>query len=156
MTLDEAIKTEENIAEENQKVVDTGILFDDVTIDMPYCDDTEVIEEHLANYQICAERHRQLAEWLQELKRLKEQEPCEDSISRQDVLDLTETYLNRPMISPRDVMDLPSVTPQPKTGHWKKYKHMIYCSECGASIEAGYLDDMNYCHNCGARMESEE
>lgn len=51
---------------------------------------------------------------------------------------------------------LPSVNPQePKTEHWKKYKHMIYCSECGASIEAGYLDDMNYCHNCGAKTESE-
>ena len=71
MTLNEAIKTEENIAEENQRVVDTGIVFDDVTIDMLYCDDTEVIEEHLANYQRCAEEHRQLAEWLKELKELR-------------------------------------------------------------------------------------
>lgn len=30
----------------------------------------------------CAEEHRQLAEWLKELKQLKEQEPCEDCISR--------------------------------------------------------------------------
>ena len=82
MTLNEAIKTEENIAEENQRVVDTGIVFDDVTIDMLYCDDTEVIEEHLANYQRCAEEHRQLAEWLKDYKRLKEQESCEDCISR--------------------------------------------------------------------------
>lgn len=73
MTIDEAIKRMENIAEENQRVVDTGIVFDDVTIDMMYADDTEVIEEHLANYQRCAEEHRQLAEWLKELKQLKEQ-----------------------------------------------------------------------------------
>lgn len=73
MTLEEAIKNEEKIAEENQRVVDTGIVFDDVTIDMLYCDDTEVIEEHLANYQECAERHRQFAEWLKELKQLREQ-----------------------------------------------------------------------------------
>ena len=71
MTLDEAIKIEENIAEENQRVVDTGIVFDDVTIDMLYCDDTEGIEEHLANYQRCANEHRQLAEWLKELKHLR-------------------------------------------------------------------------------------
>jgi len=44
-----------------------------VTIDMLYCDDTGVIEEHLANYQKCAEEHRQLAEWLKELKQLREQ-----------------------------------------------------------------------------------
>ena len=72
MTLDEAIKHAEEIAEENQKVVDTGIVFDSVTIDMIFCDDEE-IEKHLANYQRCAEDHRQLAEWLKELKLLREQ-----------------------------------------------------------------------------------
>lgn len=40
-------------------------------------------------------------------------------------------------------------------GHWIEKKSMIYCSRCGASIEAGYLYDMNYCFNCGRRMESE-
>ena len=75
MTLDEAIEHEEELAKINQRVVDTGIVFDDVTIDMLYCDDTEVIEEHLANYQRCAEEHKQISEWLKELKRLKEQEP---------------------------------------------------------------------------------
>ena len=73
MTLDEAIKHIEKVAKENQRIADTGILFDNVTIDMLYCDDTEVIEEHLANYQKCAERHRQFAEWLKELKQLREQ-----------------------------------------------------------------------------------
>ena len=46
--------------------------FDDVTLDVLYCDDTEVIEEHLANYQRCAEEHRQIAKWLEELKRRRE------------------------------------------------------------------------------------
>lgn len=72
MTLDEAIKHAEEVAEENQRVVDTGIVFGDVTIDMLYCDDTEVIEEHLANYQRCAQERRQLAAWLKELKQLRE------------------------------------------------------------------------------------
>ena len=71
MTLDEAIKYMENISEENQRIVDTGIVFDDVTIDMLYCDDTEVIDEHLANYQRCANEQRQLAEWLRELVHLR-------------------------------------------------------------------------------------
>ena len=80
MTLDEAIEHEEELAKINQRVVDTGIVFDDVTIDMLYCDDTEVIEEHLANYQRCAEEHKQISEWLKELKRLKEQELILDKI----------------------------------------------------------------------------
>ncbi len=74
MTLCEAIAHAEEVAEENQRVIDTGIVFNDVTIDMLYCDDTEVIEKHLANYQKCAEEYRQLAEWLKDYKRLKEQE----------------------------------------------------------------------------------
>ena len=38
-------------------------------------------EDHCPDYKKCvehAEEHRQLAEWLKELKRLKEQEPCEE------------------------------------------------------------------------------
>ena len=68
MTIDEAIQRENKIAEENQKIVDTEIVFDDVSLSQLYCDDTEVIEEHLENYKKCAEYHKQLAEWLEELK----------------------------------------------------------------------------------------
>ena len=68
MTIDEAIQRENKIAEENQKIVDTQIVFDDVSISELYCDDTEVIEEHLSNYRKCAEYHKQIADWLEELK----------------------------------------------------------------------------------------
>ena len=68
MTIDEAIEKESKIAKENQKIVDTQIVFDNVSISELYCDDTEVIEEHLSNYKKCAEYHEQLAEWLEELK----------------------------------------------------------------------------------------
>ena len=71
MTIDEAIQRENKIAEENQKIVDTEIVFDDVSLSQLYCDDTEVIEEHLENYKKCAEYHKQLVDWLEELKALK-------------------------------------------------------------------------------------
>ena len=71
MTLDEAIQRENNIAEENQKIVDTQIVFDDIYISQLYCDDTEVIEEHLENYKRCAEYHKKITEWLEELKTIK-------------------------------------------------------------------------------------
>ena len=71
MTLDEAIQRENKIAEENQKIVDTEIVFDDVSLSQLYCDDTEVIEEHLSNYRKCAEYHKQLADWLEELAMLR-------------------------------------------------------------------------------------
>ena len=71
MTLDEAIQRENKIAEENQKIVDTEIVFDDVSLSQLYCDDTEVIEEHLSNYRKCAEYHKQIADWLEELAMLR-------------------------------------------------------------------------------------
>ena len=76
MTLDEAIQRENKIAKENQKIVDTQIVFDDVSISELYCDDTEIIEEHLDNYKKCAEYHEQIAEWLEELKILKSLKNC--------------------------------------------------------------------------------
>ena len=77
MTLDEAIQRENKIAEENQKIVDTQIVFDDVYISELYCDDTEVIEEHLSNYRKCAEYHKQIAELLEELQMYKSLAPRE-------------------------------------------------------------------------------
>ena len=77
MTLDEAIQRENKIAEENQKIVDTQIVFDDVSISELYCDDTEAIEEHLSNYRKCAEYHKQITDWLEELKMYKSLAPRE-------------------------------------------------------------------------------
>lgn len=71
MTLDEAIQRENKIAEENQKIVDTQIVFDDVSLSQLYCDNTEVIEEHLSNYRKSAEYHKQIADWLEELVMLR-------------------------------------------------------------------------------------
>ena len=71
LSIDEAIQRENKIAEENQKIVDTEIVFDDVSLSQLYCDDTEVIEEHLSNYRKCSEYHKQIAEWLEDYKRIK-------------------------------------------------------------------------------------
>lgn len=82
MTLDEAIKCAEDVAEESQRIVDTGIVFDNITIDELYADDTVIIEEKLKNCQLCAEEHKQLAEWLKELKQLREQTRNESMLDK--------------------------------------------------------------------------
>ena len=69
MTIDEAIRKSISIAEGYKKVAETGIIFDDVTIDMLFCDDTS---EQLDKLNSCAEEHRQLAEWLTELKQTRQ------------------------------------------------------------------------------------
>ena len=81
-----------------------------------------------------------------------EQDPCEDAISRQAVLDLIEREeFKGDAIS--EIEKLPPVTPQPKIGRWIyhdgyiPYKHE--CSECGKRFGT----DSNYCPNCGAKMQ---
>lgn len=99
-------------------------------------------------------------------------QPCDDYIRRQAVLDKakywiaikeTETGIIEKRgyyVDVNDVEELPSVTSQPKTGHWiyklEDWNRWI-CSECGWSkrtdvhVRLGY----NYCPNCGVRMEAE-
>lgn len=98
MTLDEAIKHAEEVAEEHTKYNRYG--------GFESCDK-------------CAEEHQQLAKWLKELKRLKEQEPCEDAISRQAVLDQAMDYGSNTYLVPvNSIKALPPVTPKAEQTRW--------------------------------------
>lgn len=95
----------------------------------------------------------------------KEQEPCEDCISREAVEEITwkePSYTDalNVLAEVRDkVRQLPPVTPQPKTSRWirfKEFEHGYYhlkCSECGQywSVD-GHAKTFKYCFNCGAKM----
>lgn len=103
---------------------------------------------------------------------LLKQEPYEDAISRQAVLEIVRDMHG---LARADVLShtinqiekLPPTTPKPKTGYWIKEKSLhgwdgksYQCSVCGRSIhidpEVEDLTDYPYCH-CGAIMtESEE
>lgn len=56
-----------------------------------HCEEVAILNENtckakpdsnLKKYKKCAEEHRQLAEWLKDYKRLLDQQPCEDCVSR--------------------------------------------------------------------------
>ena len=84
-----------------------------------YTDNAEYERTH--NLQGCLE-FNQLVKWLKELKQLREQEPCEDAVSRQAVLDLIKSMSNAnpsythtcDVVDREDLLDmvseLPSVT----------------------------------------------
>ena len=106
------------------------------------------------------------------------QEPCEDAISRQTVMEHYSTgelaHCNH--ISRNNLLDfieqLPPVTPQPKMGRWIYGEDNLgtgrdgwYCNQCGHFEFWDYSSDMNNaklnlpnpCPNCGAKMvESQE
>ena len=95
----------------------------------------------------------------------KEQQPCEDCISRQALKDLGAECIakrdeNGNLIPLGCIDNLPSVSTE-KTGRWKrvsidKYiQHaMAYykCSECGGQT----IGQTEYCPNCGAKMQEVE
>ena len=114
-----------------------------------------------------------------------EQESCGDLISRQEVGEIKElmTDINGDTVYAvrmSYLRQLPSVNPQPKTGHWitdakTYYEELnrrglgvdeytpyftddIACSECLAKYSM--LDNetqfFKHCPNCGAKMEDEE
>ena len=102
-----------------------------------------------------------------------EQEPCDDTISRQAVQDYIAKYLSQYLyddvreaveVIDEYIGDLPPVNPT-KTGHWintglegeidEQIVRAFSCSECGAIsiFRIGYkgLINSDLCPNCGAK-----
>ena len=139
-----------------------------------YNDNAEYERTH-GNLQGCLE-FRQLAEWLRDYKRLKEQEPSGDIISKQTVLDTIselnaisfyeaqedskETYYE----IRQAIKELLPVKQEPKIGHWIEHPEietstpeylMFYeCSECGdrQCFCKSDIHKKRFCGNCGCRM----
>ena len=100
-------------------------------------------------------------------------QPCEDCISRQAAIKAIEA-LQLPIMreastcyqfkfsgmseAKEAVENLPSVTPQQRTGRWIKqnYGWNWQCSECGFVTPPSAKEIFTFCPNCGAKMEVEE
>ena len=101
---------------------------------------------------------RQLAEWLKDYKRLLEQQPCDDTVSRQAVLDVINLNWDYRKNCIRAIDDLPSTTPQQKSGKWIKQtlsvkpfgEDTVLCDQCAFMTDKDSM--YNYCPNCGAKM----
>ena len=155
MTLDEAIKHCKEMAEKNEEM----------------CRVEELMGLGLQNTEMmkCARTHKQLAEWLTDYKRLKEQEPCEDAISRAEALKMIDdisipedmsTFEIKSHIGV-EISTLPPVTPKRKVGEWIKknndYFDWYECSECGygsdGEMKYNRLCDVRtkFCPDCGSQ-----
>ena len=99
--------------------------------------------------------------------------PCDDAVSR----DLMTNTLGATCIAKRDekgdlvalcsIDHLPSVTPEPRTGHWISHREhceqlgvlpsglgfFYWCSNCDYGLKPDMLHEANYCPNCGTKME---
>lgn len=163
MDLDEAIQHCEEVAEKQDKLCEISV--------------TERAKEQNSK---CAEEHRQLAEWLKELKAYREN-TCGDAISRKHLLEEIALLKKSPWFNEntygskvirKEAVEIvedvcikrePSVTPQQKTGRWIQKEEpddaepfIIWeCSECHCVDEDG-KPSYKYCPQCGAKMGVEE
>lgn len=121
----------------------------------------------------------EIIENLESISKILEQEPCEDAVSRKAVLEVIDDCnsdgLKGIFCSYDDgerfkeyIKELPSVTPQPKTGHWIEGRsdnpniHNILCSRCfegypskGHANSQHTKEKFKWCPNCGAYMIGE-
>ena len=113
-----------------------------------------------------------VAECLDEIEDLPsaQPEPCEDAVSRADVIDMLEMYpfteYSEYEAAREVVKRLPSAQPERKNGKWLPDNNSVYemrfvCSECKESQVVPtigftkYKPIWDFCPNCGARMEGE-
>ena len=81
ITLDEAIKHEEEVAIEEDKLCKR---YDDAS-GYTRSHNEEIRTSDAKNCEKCAAEHRQLAEWLKDYKRLLEQEPIDKSAMMSEI-----------------------------------------------------------------------
>lgn len=128
-----------------------------------YTDNAEYERTH-GNLQGCLE-FRELADWLKELKQLREQQPCEDCISRKDVLAMKGFFRDEDgvlayAVPTGNILRLKPVTPTRPTGKWIDIQYFkaddtYYRPKCPfCSVEP--KEYSNYCPNCGADMRESE
>lgn len=164
MTLDEAIKHAEEVAEEQEALYG---LCPASESEIFHCDgikDCKTLKNGKnKGCQKCAEEHRQLAAWLKDYKRLLEREHCDDAISLETVIEwlMAKDIIlsSQEEIVRKELKQLPSVKQEQKTGYWTERKmqengfFLPTCSECGEVEPATrHTFVFRYCPNCGARM----
>lgn len=113
-----------------------------------------ILTYHQVNFCKSKEAVANMNEIIEALEKI-EQEPCDDCVSRQAVLDLVADYdLSMGQVV-KGIHALPPATPQPKVGYWEWMQYdgnpnigNWHCSECH-SIGRSYFD---FCPFCGTKM----
>lgn len=89
-----------------------------------------------------------------------EVKPCEDAISRAEVIKLIDKHTNDDGTLDDDITcileKLPPIQPKVKVGHWIPTYGNVKCSVCGNVKDGRSVGKAtHYCDFCGAKMEDE-
>jgi hypothetical protein len=158
MTLDEAIRHAEEVAEDAKLI--------SIMVDISHITELE--------QKKCANEHKQLAEWLQELKKLREATTNTDTISRQAAIDALGEAPEVWTDSPEEFaalnqwkMDMAAIKAVPSTdrpqGKWIEtdrtyfgatvFKCSVCCDEIDEMPTVMGVPKYKYCPYCGIKMK---
>jgi hypothetical protein len=132
----------------------------------------------LNDYDINFERNtaEEIAEAHEMAIEALETQPSEDCISRKAIIDALHRYFADGFDSDKwwnstyvlgVINEVPSATPQPKTGHWEWVQYDAnpnignwHCSECSCILRGeangGPVRLPKYCPECGTKMQEEQ
>ena len=112
------------------------------------------IKQHRDIHKLYESRTVKISETLDMAIKALEQEPCEDAVSRADVIDLIEAsdldlaYRTDNQAVCSFVKMIPAVTPKRKTGKWIVHYECPKCGEITKNLT-------EYCPFCSADMRGE-
>ena len=72
MTIDEIIAKETEIAQEFQKIIDTHMISEDMSLEEAYCGDTELIEEVLKRHKEQFDYYNTIANTMRKYQKIEE------------------------------------------------------------------------------------
>ena len=145
------MSTLENIKAEIEKVFCISVITNELRTPMEVKAEILQIIDKYAEQEPCDEcKYKTFTElYFHTDPEMVDQEPCDDAISRQAVLDLVNSDWKYEGLE-TDVASLPSVRPQEQTGKWIKSKDgYMRCDQCGSR---GSDIKARFCHHCGAKM----
>ena len=178
MTNEEAIKELKEASDSEVRYGDTEHHYNEVMKRVEAYDMAIKALKQKKSYKSDARRwKRRYLDLRQRIFKLEEREPCEDCISRQALRQKLQEhhdffvnayggFSNLPQNDKArideissciaEVVNAPSVTPQPKVGEWLKNGELCKCSRCGSNVLFSAVKLYKYCYRCGARMEVSE
>lgn len=117
------------------------------------CDECEVTKsQEPTDENLHREREQAYMQGYEDASKRFRQEPCKDAISRKIITAFLSGLISNDTERKKAlqyVNELPSVAPQPKTGHWiYKYLKGQFCSIC----DEPSICKFNYCPSCDAKM----
>ena len=149
--IEEIIAKETEIAQEYQKVIDTHMVSEDMSLEEMYCDDTEVIEENLKRCKELLDYHNTIANTMrkyQKIEQIPSKRPDEMIQSNPTQNAIRKVLEDEQVFSEEDIVCV----------HHGLYQGDTLYQETSwdGGIGFDYIRNIKYCPICGKELPKDD